>query len=625
MASLFCIFRKIKLPSVQHAVSSRGRGRGGRGGKAPTRGGRITRSMPKSDVPVVKEEPLSSDPTTVDESDEQEIDKKEEKKDFQKKQIARRGKPYHGGIRKIINKKVCEVSLLKDDARLGLKTEKKKMSKEKDENEIDVEGSEKVKKLEVSNKETNEKEEKKEADEINENERNAKEETDAATKEDVKIEIKEGDVEITPNIDDIGVQVEVETDNEIHQEIETKETFQIETLAGMHGYVNEEENSVEVSLESEAEKKERMAVIGDSLTIKQLEKDIDDDLVNKLRVLNTEERIQHLKQLLALLQCHQFGDAGELIKVNEVDDNSRSVYTEDQVKSVQEEDGSMEKILNKGNDAYVNDTNDIVQEVKKQVRFDLLEEDETKTEDNCIGIQVEDIVTNVLSEDKENDNGEDRKQKIDELYENFPSSQANVEKFMQDFKSQEKKEEGQYKVVTEDISDVEDPKDKEEDEETKIETEDKNYEITKKEETTPEAVKKDEDLKESKEEEKVPVDTMDSEEKEETDDKKEENNNSEEKDDKIENNKTENENKDKDQDISSEEKKVEEIRNCEEDKNSENAENDKGNGEKKEENERKSEEDKTENENIRKMMMQDDDTSKDDCSADLIYCERYLK
>ena len=54
--------------------------------------------------------------------------------------------------------------------------------------------------------------------------------------------------------------------------------------------------------ETKSEKEERMKVIGTSLVISQLENDLDVILTKKLRVSDTEERIERLKDVIGLLQ-----------------------------------------------------------------------------------------------------------------------------------------------------------------------------------------------------------------------------------------------------------------------------------------------------------------------------------
>ena len=92
-------------------------------------------------------------------------------------------------------------------------------------------------------------------------------------------------------------------DNEIRDErIETQEGFEVHTLAT---YVNDEQITGDmIYQETEEEKKERMAVIGNSLEITKLENAIDAELTRKLKVKDTEERINRLREVLILLQEH---------------------------------------------------------------------------------------------------------------------------------------------------------------------------------------------------------------------------------------------------------------------------------------------------------------------------------
>ena len=109
------------------------------------------------------------------------------------------------------------------------------------------------------------------------------------------------------NIENVQGEVVVSTDNDIHDEkVSTEPPVQglhMETLAA---YVNDDEieNSVDTvtETETEMEKNERLGIIGNSLEISKLETEIDQELVKKIKVSDTEERIQRLKELLALLK-----------------------------------------------------------------------------------------------------------------------------------------------------------------------------------------------------------------------------------------------------------------------------------------------------------------------------------
>ena len=85
--------------------------------------------------------------------------------------------------------------------------------------------------------------------------------------------------------------------------------------------------------------------------------------------------------------------------------------------------------------------------VKKQVRFDLINEDMNSNHFG-INVSVADVVNKVFLVE---DSG---KHKIDDIYKNFPSSQISGQKFFEDLEKKEKEKET-YQVETEDISDVE--------------------------------------------------------------------------------------------------------------------------------------------------------------------------
>ena len=337
-----------------------------------------------------------------------------------------------------------------------------------------------------------------------------------------------------PNIDDVQREVVVSTDNFLHDK--TVEDSNIEeeqkgyTVEHKAVYVNEDEIGQKIyTEETEAEKQERIAVIGTSLEIKNLENEIDEELTCKLKVKDTEERIQRLKEVLILLKSHEMsadtkkeeGDPDDKLNTQnymkeenrqgESESNEQNVNLEDERKgtdekktinteeepeikktvdsteskdementqfqqqqeSEKEEDKCEEKedvsqedrgvdgkdneepiVIVKGDlvGGFVNlGTNTYAEDIKKQVRFDLEEEDEKNDTDFGINITVDNVVNHVLlvHEDIE---GNSEKHKIDDIYENFPSSQVSGQKFIEDF---EKKESEQYKVETEDISDV---------------------------------------------------------------------------------------------------------------------------------------------------------------------------
>ena len=94
----------------------------------------------------------------------------------------------------------------------------------------------------------------------------------------------------------------------------------------MLGYINDAEaivdevkvegegKTVEAMLfkdETESEKEERMAVIGQSLVISRLEDDLDEILKTKTSVKDTEERIYHLKQVIELLKGFEIKKKGD--------------------------------------------------------------------------------------------------------------------------------------------------------------------------------------------------------------------------------------------------------------------------------------------------------------------------
>ena len=107
----------------------------------------------------------------------------------------------------------------------------------------------------------------------------------------------------------------------------------METLAA---YVNDEEIAGDVAYmgetETDTEKRERLGIIGDSLEITNLEDEIDKELIKKIKVSDTEERIKRLKEVLALLKGYRMSSD---IK----DDNT----TESEQKSEEKEENEVDR------------------------------------------------------------------------------------------------------------------------------------------------------------------------------------------------------------------------------------------------------------------------------------------
>ena len=129
------------------------------------------------------------------------------------------------------------------------------------------------------------------------------------------------DTERDKDVEEENIKKQKENKENCEQNDEGEKENLTEEVSGCHietmiGYVNNDEvsvssnkemdtrNTVENLLfagETESEKEERMAVIGQSLVISWLEDDLDNILKNKIAVKNTEERIYHLKQVIELL------------------------------------------------------------------------------------------------------------------------------------------------------------------------------------------------------------------------------------------------------------------------------------------------------------------------------------
>ena len=119
-----------------------------------------------------------------------------------------------------------------------------------------------------------------------------------------------------------------------------------------------------------------------------------------------------------------------------------------------EENQKTESISESLSEIFVNSekTLDQIEDVKKQVRFNLEPEDMDMTmiESNfATDIPVGDIVNQLF---KVQDSDKKEEEKIDDDYVNFPSSQANADSF---FDEMRQKEENKYVVETEDITDDE--------------------------------------------------------------------------------------------------------------------------------------------------------------------------
>ena len=132
---------------------------------------------------------------------------------------------------------------------------------------------------------------------------------------------KDVDTEKDKYVEDENIEKPKENKENCEQNDEGEKENLTEEASGCHietmlSYVNNDEvsvssnkemvtrNTVENLLfagETESEKEERMAVIGQSLVISWLEDDLDNILKNKIAVQNTEERIYHLKQVIELL------------------------------------------------------------------------------------------------------------------------------------------------------------------------------------------------------------------------------------------------------------------------------------------------------------------------------------
>ena len=329
------------MPAVQKAASTCGGQRGGRG--AGKNGAQKATGKGKGGKQN-NEEPLGEAPVTIDEEEEKESpdvkedsnnNAKEEKKGT-RNQTARRGKCFisNTGTCKI-STKPCSVDLERQDIDKGGASKKNTGGNGKKEENSKVD-------MESENK--NDQRKKKVETETNMNEQQ-KVETETNMNEEKKgdnglLENKTEDASHM-NIENVQGEVVVSTDNDIHDEkVSTEPPVQglhMETLAA---YVNDDEIENSVETVTETEKNERLGIIGNSLEISKLETEIDQELVKKIKVYNTEERIERLKELLALLKGYTMSSDRIEMKENKLDRKENQEENDDMKLDTNEVGGS---------------------------------------------------------------------------------------------------------------------------------------------------------------------------------------------------------------------------------------------------------------------------------------------
>ena len=118
------------------------------------------------------------------------------------------------------------------------------------------------------------------------------------------------------NINNVGGEEIVTTDNVIHdltiQDEDDKKVKEEPKIADMKGhhvetmsvYVNDDQiaGNLEYTEEMENEKEVRLGIIGNSLEISKIKDEIDAELIKKVKVEDSEERIKRLMEVLELLQ-----------------------------------------------------------------------------------------------------------------------------------------------------------------------------------------------------------------------------------------------------------------------------------------------------------------------------------
>ena len=303
--------------AVQKAASIRG---GRRGGCGAGRNGNVRKGrggkQNREEHPV--SEPLGMDPEIRNDEESEEKPKSAEveqnvKNKGKRNQTARRGKPFSSksGTHKI-STKPCSVDLERKDIEKGSASNKKNGKNGDKGNTKDN--------LELEDK--NEGKKKKVATQTN--------------KKGGGVPENRQEDDIRMNINNVQGEVVVKTDNVIHdakaKEDPRQEGLHMETIAA---YVNDEEIDQDVAYtretETDTEKRERLGIIGDSLEISKLENEIDEELIKKIKVSDTEERIRRLKEVLALLKGHRMSSD---IK----DDNTTENEQKSEEKKENEED-----------------------------------------------------------------------------------------------------------------------------------------------------------------------------------------------------------------------------------------------------------------------------------------------
>ena len=425
------IFRPIKIPSVEKAVSSvRGRGISRvRGGSSCGRGhghGRATGStVPKEDKQPIKQ-PLSSDPETISEEDDIKEISVQNKPQDKGQQKAHRGKPFKVAwqIHKP-NLKKCTIALDRKDVEEKVE---ENMDIEEPIKKEDIKKQKVVSKKKIVVKEQDMEKKNTKTEKIDNNKKEVEEITNVVD-EDKKQE---------PDLENIG-------DDNVEENVAREGSFTMETVAVYVNNVNDGSMIQDLSDSLKMTTEEQKQAVRDSFHIQNLEKDIEKILDNRLKVKDTKERIKRLEVILELLRRFPEGDKEEFTnegKSDMIDDKKDIENAEDRKEETGEniEKGINENVVvtdkqetEKPSDGYVKS--------EKHVRFELVDKDEKEVEErNNINEKVEKVIE-VVSLGIEDT-------KIDKEYEDFPSSQVSGEKYAEKMKEK-------YSVETEDITDEE--------------------------------------------------------------------------------------------------------------------------------------------------------------------------
>ena len=170
------------------------------------------------------------------------------------------------------------------------------------------------------------------------------------------------DITSKTDLDINNVQGEevVSTDNQIHDVKGDEEMVEGHHMETLSVYVNESQirEDLEFAKETESEKKERLGIISNSLEISNLEDQVDKELIRMVKVKDSEERIERLKELLSLLQGYTMSqDRGKDDKKKEEGTEKKCEKEDTQDKQEENKSSNMEEMkkIEESDERYVNE------------------------------------------------------------------------------------------------------------------------------------------------------------------------------------------------------------------------------------------------------------------------------